>query len=63
MPHKVVKKGKRYFVRSWVTGKLLKKSYATRKAAQNKANESYNRSKRVRHTKRKTKKKSNKWWY
>lgn len=53
MPHKVVKKGKRYAVRSWVTGKLLKRTYATKTAAQRRARQSYNRSKRVRHTRRK----------
>jgi hypothetical protein len=52
MPHKVVKRGNRYYVRSWVTGKLLKRSYATKGAAQRRAMTSYRRSKRKRHTRR-----------
>lgn len=51
MPHKVVKKGNRYYVRSWVTGKLLKRSYKTKAAAQRRAMTSYRRSKRKRSTK------------
>ena len=61
MPHKVVKKGKRWAVRSWVSGKLLKRTYATKAAAKRKAMTSYRRSKRKRHTQRK--RRSNKWWY
>ena len=55
MPHKVVKKGKRYAVRSYISGKLLKRTYATKAAAQRKAATSYRRSKRKRHTSRKKK--------
>jgi hypothetical protein len=51
MPHKVVKKGNRYYVRSWVSGKLLKRSYKTKAAAQRRAATSYRRSKRKRSTK------------
>ncbi len=50
MPHKVVKRGNRYYVRSWVTGKLLKRSYATKASAQRRAMTSYRRSKRKRST-------------
>ena len=50
MPHKVVKRGNRYYVRSWVTGKLLKRSYKTKAAAQRRAMTSYRRSKRKRST-------------
>lgn len=50
MPHKVVKKGNRYFVRSYISGKLLKRSYATKAAAQRRAMTSYRRSKRKRST-------------
>ena len=50
MPHKVVKKGKRWAVRSWVTGKLLKRTYASKAAAKRKAATSYRRSKRKRST-------------
>ena len=53
MPHKVVKKGKKWAVRSWVSGKLLKRRYASKAAAQRAAATSYRRSKRKRHTKRK----------
>lgn len=53
MPHKVVKKGKRWAVRSWISGKLLKRTYATKAAAQRKAKTSYRRSARKRHTGRK----------
>jgi len=52
MPHKVVKKGKKWAVRSWVSGKLLKRRYATKAAAQRAAATSYRRSKRKRHRKR-----------
>ena len=52
MPHKVVKKGNKWAVRSWVSGKLLKRRYASKAAAQRRARQSYNRSKRVRHTRR-----------
>ena len=48
MPHKVVKRGNRYYVRSWISGKLLKRSYATKAAAQRRAMTSYRRSKRKR---------------
>ena len=48
MPHKVVKRGNRYFVRSYISGKLLKRSYATKAAAQRRAATSYRRSKRKR---------------
>ncbi len=51
MPHKVVKKGNRYYVRSWVSGRLLKRSYKTKAAAQRRAMTSYRRSKRKRSTK------------
>jgi len=50
MPHKVVKKGNKWAVRSWITGKLLKRRYASKKAAENAAKTSYRRSKRKRHT-------------
>ncbi len=50
MPHKVVKKGSRYYVRSYISGKLLKRSYATKAAAQRRAMTSYRRSKRKRST-------------
>ena len=50
MPHKVVKRGNRYYVRSWISGKLLKRSYATRAAAKRRAMTSYRRSKRKRST-------------
>ena len=52
MPHKVEKKNGRWAVRSWISGKLLKRTYATKAAAQKRARQSYNRSKRVRHTRR-----------
>ena len=48
MPHKVVKRGNRYMVRSSVTGKMLKRSYASKAAAQRRAATSYRRSKRKR---------------
>lgn len=48
MPHKVVKRGNRYFVRSYISGKLLKRSYATKAAAERRAATSYRRSKRKR---------------
>ena len=48
MPHKVVKKGNRYYVRSWISGKLLKRYYASKAAAQRRAMTSYRRSKRKR---------------
>jgi hypothetical protein len=48
MPHKVVKRGNRYFVRSYISGKLLKRSYATKAAAQRRAATSYRRSNRKR---------------
>jgi len=50
MPHKVVKQGRYYRVRSYVSGKLLKRKYATKAAAQRRANTSYRRSKRKRST-------------
>lgn len=50
MPHKVIKKGSRFFVRSSVSGKILKRSYKTKAAAQRRAMTSYRRSKRVRST-------------
>jgi len=53
MPHKVVKQGRYWRVRSWSTGKLLKRKYATKAAASRRAATSYRRSKRKRHTKRK----------
>jgi len=52
MPHKVVKKGNKWAVRSYISGKLLKRRYASKKAAQNAAMTSYRRSKRKRHTRR-----------
>ena len=54
MPHKVVSQKRHYRVRSWVTGKLLKKKYPKTKAglaqARAKARASYNRSNRKRST-------------
>ena len=59
MPHKLVVNKTNYRVRSYVTGKLLKKKYPKTKKgraqAMAKINSSYNRSKRVRHTRRKKK--------
>ncbi len=48
MPHKVVKQGRSYRVRSSVSGKLLKRKYATKAAAKRRAMTSYRRSKRKR---------------
>jgi len=48
MPHKVVKQGRYYRVRSWTTGRLLKRKYATKAAAKRRAMTSYRRSKRKR---------------
>lgn len=48
MPHKVIKRGNRFFVRSSVSGKILKRSYKTKAAAQARAATSYRRSKRKR---------------
>ena len=59
MPHKLVVNKTNYRVRSYVTGKLLKKKYPKTKKGRAQAmatiNASYNRSKRVRHTRRKKK--------
>lgn len=52
MPHRVEKAGKRWAVRSYLTGKRLKKTYATKAAAQKRAATSYRRSNRKRSTKR-----------
>ena len=51
MPVKKVKGG--WKVKSYVDGKLLKRLYKSKKAAQNAAATSKRRSKRVRHTRRK----------
>ena len=51
MPVKKVRGG--WKVVSYVTGKTLKRTYKSKKAAQNAAATSRRRSKRVRHTKRK----------
>ena len=48
LSNKVVKKGKRWAVRSWVSGKLLKRTYATKAAAKRRAMTTYRRSKRKR---------------
>ena len=48
MPHKVVKQGRYYRVRSYVSGKLLKRKYATKAAASRRAMTSYRRSNRKR---------------
>ena len=54
MPHKLVTYKNHYRVRSWVTGKLLKRKYPKTKAGLRDAkatiSKSYNRSNRVRST-------------
>lgn len=51
MPHKVVKQGRYYRVRSYTTGRLLKRKYATKASAKRRAMTSYRRSKRKRSAK------------
>ena len=52
MPHKVEKVKGYWRVRSWVTGRLLPTKYRSKAKADERARESYNRSKRVRHTRK-----------